>query len=155
VNAGLDVSDAEWVWFTEPDFFILKPDFWETVDLSDWADVIGWRDSLPRWHPSCLFVRREVIERTSRNFGPFPNDHFVQFSDEVDGLAVGRAILDPRDFEHLQGLSYNHELVDRGQPVTFNPERFHRYLADCLASGVPLDPRWAERARKELGMVAV
>ncbi len=154
VNAGLDASDAEWVWFTEPDFFVHDVSWF--FDHIAWASerisVIGWEDSVPRLHPSCLFVRRVVIDDTMRYFGPLPNDHFVAFSRELWNSWTSWQ-LQPKDFEHLQGLSYNHELVDRGQPVTFNPERFHRYLADCLVSGVTLDPRWAERAEKELGMV--
>src|SRR3990167_1402006 len=63
VNAALNVSDAEWVWFTEQDFFVHDPYFWKLVDsFHVHADAIGVREDV-RWHPCCLFVRRDNIER--------------------------------------------------------------------------------------------
>lgn len=158
VNAALDRSDAEWVWFTEPDFFILQPrEFWARLrTYSLWA-AMGWKEHNDRWHPSSLFVHRWLVDKSSRYFGPIPNDHFYTFGLEVERLAgegnfANFEWSDERGvmFEHLQGLAHNHYLADTGQPVTFHPERFHQYLRDCLQSGETLDERWERRADIEL-----
>jgi hypothetical protein len=152
VNAVLDQSTAEWVWFTEQDFLIGDRGFWDGVEwASGRADAMGWRAD-NRWHPSCLFARREAIERTSRYFGPDPVDHFYRFDAElgpildlVDIAGVGGT------FEHLQGLSQNHYLLETtgslNTPGIFRPRRFARYLQACLASGVPLHPVWEATIR--------
>lgn len=153
VNAALDRSDAEWVWFTEQDFFVKDPArFWGSVighELNGNAAAIGFWDTVGRWHPASLFVSRRAIDQTPRYFGPEPNDHFVTFTRNFRAY-IGALPSD--SFEHLAGLSYNHELVDRGQTVTYNPDRFHEYLRDCLRSGVPLHPEWQRRAEREIGV---
>lgn len=145
VNGALSLSDAEWVWFTEQDLIITDPRFWwVTHGITD-MDVIGWHENNEtRWHPSCLFVRRSAIDRTGYHFGVTKHgDHFAQFSDELpEGYRIR-----PLFFEHLQGLTQNHWLVDSGQAPTgiFNEARFRQYLRDCMEVTVPLDPGWVER----------
>ena len=152
VNAALDRSTAEWVWFTEQDLFVKDERFWDYLNPT-WSEaIVGWVDETPRLHPSCLLVSRWCIERTSRYFGPDPIDHFYTFSEELQGTRY--AIPVDGTWEHLQGLSHNHYLMDTGQPVTFKPDRFRRYLQDCLMSGVLLEPRWRERAERALLVVA-
>ena len=81
VNAALDRSTAEWVWFTEQDL-IAGP--WP--DLT--ADAYGFPEGNGRWHPASLFVRRSIIDRTRRYFGTPPVDHFWMFSQELDALTT-------------------------------------------------------------------
>lgn len=163
VNAALDRSDAEWVWFTEQDFLIHSPErFWSYVEERiAWDDiwqthVIGWRETAERLHPSCLFVRRSAIERGRRYFGPDPVDHFWSFGRQLSNILDFEAKLERgRDFEHLQGLSQNHWLLETeglGAPGIFHRERFLRYLEDCLAVTVPLEPSWRRLA---LGAVTI
>ena len=153
VNAALDRSTAEWVWFTEQDFLIRDETFWEYLRPT-WSEaIVGWLDETPRLHPSCLLVHRHLIDQTSRHFGPGSIDHFARFGQELQGTIY--LIPDDGTWEHLQGLSQNHYLIDTGQRNgLFNLPRFHRYLADCLASGVTLHPLWRERAERELALVA-
>jgi hypothetical protein len=151
VNAALDVSDAEWVWFTEQDFFITDPDwFWSVVDRgSDTMDAVGIPEpGGRRAHPACLFVKRTSIEHTDRYFGTEPIDHFGAFADQLAGPVYHV----PRyNYEHLQGLSQNHWLVDSGIPDgRFKMDRFAQYLADCMAVSVPLNPTWAEGGQRYL-----
>ena len=158
VNKALDISDAQWVWFTEQDFLIKQPEkFWYRVDkFSAYGDPLGWQEPGGRWHPSCLFVRRADIDTTARYFGPTPIDHFYAFGQQLDGLArrgivelvtIGETSL----YEHLQGVSQNHYLLDSGQEAgLFKIPRFNEYLADSLKVSVPLDPDWAERSRSHL-----
>lgn len=145
VNQALDRSDAERVWFTEQDFLIGEG-FWEQVDDSP---VIGWQEHDERWHPSSLFVDRALIERTRRYFGPDPVDHFYAFGKELEALSPIKRL--EGGFEHLQGTSQNHSLIDRGvDDGVFKRDRFRRYLAASLEAEVPLHPGWSERARREI-----
>lgn len=149
VNHALNRSNAEWILFTEQDF-LMGPECLDRLEaFAGVSDAVGWWDGT-RWHPSCLLVTREAINRTSRYFGPEPRDHFTAF-----GLELG-TVMDfrPAPFEHLQGLSQNHWLLETeglGAPGIFHRERFIRYLEDCLAVTVPLDPSWRDLA---LGAVA-
>jgi hypothetical protein len=151
VNAALDISDAEWVWFTEQDFFIHDPrNFWDFVDyVAERWPAIGFREPISnRWHPACLFVRRDAIDQSRRYFGPDPVDHFFAFGAELP--KVREFSLDGTA-EHLQGLSQNHSLIDAGESVgVFKRSRFREYLRECLAADVPLEYDWAENAKREL-----
>jgi hypothetical protein len=147
VNMALDVSDARFVWFTEQDFLITDPSrFWGQVIN---APVIGWQEHDDRWHPSSLFVRRDIIDRTRRYFGPDPVDHFYAFGKELEALSP--IVRLEGGFEHLQGTSQNHSLIARGEDEgIFKRDRFRRYLADSLEAQVPLHPGWVAEARREI-----
>lgn len=146
VNAALDRSQSEAVWFTEQDFLITDPArFWAQMD----GPAVGWQEHDDRWHPSSLLVDRDLIERTSRYFGPDPVDHFYRFGTELAALTHIERL--DGGFEHLQGVSQNHSLIDRGlDDGVFKRDRFRAYLRDSLEAGVPLHPGWAERARREI-----
>lgn len=145
VNTALDHSTAEWVWFTEQDFFV-RDGFWESVAAGR-SQAIGFVEpDSERWHPACLFVRRAAIDQTSRYFGPDPVDHFYRFGRELQRMTRLSLVT---GYEHLQGVSQNHALIDRGETAgLWRMGRFRRYLVDCLAADVPLHPGWAERARR-------
>lgn len=143
VNDALNLSTAEWVWFTEQDFFITDPSrFWDEVEgLHFTNDAMGWMEPGGRWHPSCLFVRRSAIEETPRYFGPVPVDHFWTFGRQ---LLVWH--LTPGRWEHMQGLSQNHYLVDNDiVPGRFREDVFAKYIATSLLVSVPLHPDWARK----------
>ena len=150
VNAALDLSDAEWVWFTEQDLIITDPYwFWGTVNRwSPVVDAVGIAEpGGRRAHPACLFVRREAVNATSRYFGTVPVDHFGAFADELGTIHY----IPSSTYEHLQGLSHNHWLIDSGEEAgRFKMDRFARYLEDCLQVDVPLDSDWAERSSSYL-----
>ena len=149
VNAALDASDAEWVWFTEQDFIIKDPKaFWQSVAVAR-TQAIGFVEpDSGRWHPACLFVRREAIDQTSRYFGPDPVDHFYRFGRELERITRLHPV---QGYEHLQGVSQNHALLDRGETAgLWRMDRFRQYLTDCLAADVPHHPGWAERARRTI-----
>ena len=145
VNGALESSDAEWVWFTEQDFLVTEA-FWASVAAAR-SQAIGFVESdSGRWHPACLFVRRAAVEQTSRYFGPEPVDHFYRFGRELERVTRLSPIT---GYEHLQGVSQNHALLDRGETAgLWRMDRFRAYLVDCLAADVPLHPGWAERARR-------
>ena len=146
VNYALDRSRAERVWFTEQDFTITDPAlFWPQTD----GPVVGIDagDGRP-FHPACLFVDRAVIERTSRYFGTPPVDHFYTF---------GRELPEPHRYieggwTHRQGTSQNHTLIERGiDEGVYRRAEFRDYLRASLEADVPMEPRWIESARREIG----
>ena len=149
VNAALDASDADWVWFTEQDFLIKDPKaFWQSVAVARTQATGFVEPDSGRWHPACLFVRREAIDQTSRYFGPDPVDHFYRFGRELERITRLHPV---QGYEHLQGVSQNHALLDRGETAgLWRMDRFRQYLTDCLAADVPLHPGWAERARRTI-----
>jgi hypothetical protein len=162
-NACLDRSDAEWVWFTEQDLEIHDNFFWRVVHRVEahGAGMIGIRRD-GRWHPSCLFARRDRVEATTRYFGPDPMDHFYRFGQELAATGVPRADLDDwfqgrGIYTHLAGLSRNHEIIDAGltQPEElYHPEELAPYLRRCLAEP-DLHEGWVGRARSFLDWYAV
>lgn len=86
INHALTLSDAEHVWFTEPDFHITDADaFWAA--MARVRQAVGLRDG-DRWHPSSLLVTRRYIDRTLRYFGPDPGGHFHTFSRQLDDLTL-------------------------------------------------------------------
>lgn len=145
VNTALLQSTAERLWFTEQDFFITDPSFWEAE-----GQVIGFDagDGRPL-HPACIFVDRQMVNQTSRYFGPEPVDHFYSFGKEL--CALVRPALLTGGFSHMQGTSQNHYLIDKGEDVgVFKRDKFQNYLRDCLTAGVPLHSEWSERAEREI-----
>lgn len=146
VNAALNVSDAKWVWFTEPDFEVINPEFWELFNSYGVTSsgVVGVRFGEKRWHPCCLLARRNLIEQTDRYFGSEPVDHFYAFGCQLnDWFGVHSLdLLEGTHFTHMAGLSHNHTLVERGEPVTYKPDEFAAYLQRCLERTDDLDPSW-------------
>ncbi len=150
VNAALNASDAEWVWFTEQDFLVRDPRFWSVSDAFGGclrASAIGTMQGEARWHPCCLFVRRSTINRTSCDFSVTDDgDHFARFGRELAEIGARVVDLDywvePTWYRHMQGLSHNHSLVERGEPVTFKPDEFADYLRACLTDTSDLCVEW-------------
>lgn len=150
VNYGLMRSSNMWVWFTEQDF-LPKEGFWGNVEkqMNEGCDAISYYDSY-RMHPCCIFAKKNIINQTSRNFGILPGikDHFGIFQDEVDELFYkGNAILGILDeilCDHMNGLSSNWTLITNGQQPNYKPERFKKYIQDCLNSGMKLDLKFEE-----------
>lgn len=146
VNMALEICTSEWVWFTEQDFTFHEA-YWGRIHVSSWGggrQASGWRDET-RWHPSCLFARRWLVEQTSKYFGTPPVDHFWQFSREIDEITVNIANLDTWWFKHMAGLSDNHRILfQRDYDALYKPDELTTYLHSCLASGMVLESAWLE-----------
>lgn len=138
VNQALDVSESTWVWFLEQDFMVTNHQFWNLIVLHMLdSDAIGWKDGATRLHPACLLVKRQFINMTHRDFGIVPGklDHFARFFTSLRLAGAKIQKLDyPSDlFYHMNGLSHNMALLERGEEITYKPEEFYQYLALCLA----------------------
>lgn len=144
VNFGLSFlknSDAEWVWFTEQDF-VPGQMFWvEFEKLKQYGfETIGVMDS-ERLHPCSLFVKRSVLENTSKDFTAKPPeyDHFGKLQKE---LTTNITTIDPQHYHHFAGMSHNWRLVTDGEQPNYKPDEFIEYLKRSLACGQKIDDRW-------------
>lgn len=145
-NAGLDKSTAEFVLFLEQDFIPIEDNFFEKVfeEMDDY-DVAGFVDNGEEWiegkrlHPAFLIVRRELIDKTSRDFSAYPKkdrDHFGIFTDEL--LALQPRFLDIAKYQwkHVAGTTSNYMLVAEGSVPNYKLEDFEDYVV--LAMNVPV-----------------
>lgn len=114
INYCIDQSKSERVLFMEQDMFI-KPDaFEEALDSTEDA-VLTIIDG--RIHPCFLLAKRELIDKTSRDFSANPPayDHFGKFTKELTEIpGITTSYLKNRYF-HMAGLTQNYTLVQIGQ----------------------------------------
>ncbi len=151
VNYSLQYSDGDWVWFTEQDFFTLTR-FWNIVNVTIEAELnesIGVLDG-PRLHPCCLFIKRELLDKTSKFFGIKSGvfDHFGKIQKDLEHKKIKTYILPETCYKHLAGLSQNFYLLSIGQQPNYKPEEFTKYINMCFKTGMNLDPRWVKTAKK-------
>lgn len=154
IHAGLLHSyNAEWIWFTEQDFYPVDKTFWEDVEQAerDGFEVIGVLDS-ERLHPCCMFIKRSVLEKTGKNFGIVKDtlDHFglIQKSIKEQGIKTG--IISTDKYVHMAGLSHNMYLLGLGEAPNHQKEDFLRWLKSSLCVKVPIDSRFRELAEAGL-----
>lgn len=153
VNAALDRSSAEWVWFTEQDFFIKDTTvFWNELERrAPLTPVLGVQDTEERvLHPCCLLTRRGLVEMTSRYFGSDPVDHFYTFTEELLMNTPAWGKISPLRWTHLAGLTQNHNLLDARRPDSeiYHPAELRAYLIACLESSEKLHPSWQAQAEE-------
>jgi len=107
VPEALEKSKSETVLFTEQDFFWKGEYFLDQVfkSIKD-VDIVGVKQG-GRLHPCFLLTRKELIEKTSKNFDPQgqDKDHFWLFSNEL--LKQG-TFLDIRDLGLFEGVDWYH-----------------------------------------------
>lgn len=123
----LKQSDAEWIWFTEQDFFVKDWDkFFKDIEKAmETADMIGlWNPThFPYIHPSCLFIKREMLNKTRKDFKAHPEingaDHFSMITIDVQQMGGKIATLQELGYDcevtpnadafHLGGLTYPYQ----------------------------------------------
>jgi hypothetical protein len=154
VCEGLKHSTAEWVWFTEQDFFVKNDLFWSDVERAAdryEAEAVGVMQGT-RLHPCSLFVKREIINRTHCDFGIVPNvsDHFSIFTNDLQNMHVPTAIVTDDLYKHYNGLSHNWSLVSKMQKPVYKADEFVDYLMQCLNAGVELDVRFVRVAQQAI-----
>lgn len=145
VNAMLLHSyNAPWIWFTEQDFYP-KDGFWDEVQRLEEAgcQVIAVYQS-DRMHPCCMFVTREALNKTRREFGIIKDkaDHFCKIQKDLEqsGVKIGR--IDQSLYTHYNGLSHNLTLLGRGEAPNYQSDACFEWLTASLSVSVPLDPRF-------------
>lgn len=146
VNAALMHSyNAEYIWFTEQDFFP-KEGFWDFIEkaFAEGNDIVATYDAT-RMHPCNIMITRYALTwQTRKDFGIVPDkiDHFGVFQRAAESMGAKIAKVPENLYEHLNGLSHNFSLIERGELPNYHAERFNQYLRDCLSVGVPLCDRW-------------
>jgi len=140
VNKGLKISDSEWVCFWEQDFSI-NDSFWPEIrDLMSRTEVFGWYEDT-RLHPCCTFIKRELLDKTHKNFGVLSGefDHFGQLQRDLENKKVIIGVIPRRCASHMNGLSQNIYLLQTGQVPNFRPDEFKDYCRRCLELPMPSD----------------
>jgi hypothetical protein len=158
IHAGLIHSyNAQWILFTEQDF-LPKIGFWQNVQADEGMGVraIGVKDN-ERLHPCCLFLRRDLLNSLSKDFGVVKDklDHFGLIQKQLESSNEPIGILNPDTYFHNNGLSHNMSLVERGEMPNYHPTEFTQYLVDSLNCTVPKDKRWLDMFGSYLGKVNV
>lgn len=142
VNKGLSLSNAEWVWFTEQDFLPSK-NLWEELQNAPVSDIY-YASQDGRMHPCCIFIKRDVLNKTSRDFSANPpsHDHFGQLQKDLmnwDPPLVA-SVINPKLYTHMNGLSQNMYLLQIGQEPNYEPDKFKEYCQKCLQITLPIHP---------------
>lgn len=143
VNAALIHSyNSPYVWFTEQDF-IPNDYFWAFIDQISKCDAAGVYQG-DRLHPCSLFLRRDILNQTSKNFAANSPlyDHFGAIARDLVTLAANVVTIPDDTYFHYNGLSQNMYLVSQGQAPNYEPDRFYAYLWLCLKSGVEMPPEF-------------
>lgn len=142
--------NAPWVWFTEQDFYPL-PGFWEEVQTyeSKGFEVIAVFQG-GRMHPCCIFMTRNALNRTKKDFGIVPNvaDHFSKIQRDIEALNIPVGIIGADKYYHHNGLSHNMTLLYNGEQPNYEPKKFAEWLNECLHATVPLDQRFVDLAAR-------
>lgn len=146
-------SDAEWVYFTEQDWFVKDYNkFYDMVqaEMDKGADAIGFWNAtaFPYLHPASFFIKREVLEKTQKDFRAHPEidgcDHFAMLTRDLEKLGAkivtyqDMGLVEWEDCFHLGGLTSN--IIDSvANPETY---RFHRpdmfYVYNWWSRQLPL-----------------
>lgn len=146
VNTALANSKSEWVWFTEQDFFIANPQkFFNRVEaLSKENDMIYVLEG-ERIHPACLFVKREFIDKTRKDFGIIPDksDHFGMFVDDLAEAGAKSDKISGVSYMHMNGLTHNYALIKNKEIKNiYQPGVFQLYNAYARMQAVEQDSRF-------------
>lgn len=139
VNAGLDKVTSNWVLFTEQDFYP-KDSLWEYLKQFDGTMGTFAVYQGDRLHPCFILTDIGTILKTRRDFGIIAGvaDHFFKFQEDLREENIYR--ISKEDYEHLNGLSHNMTLIYNDQQPNYEPERFKKYIEDCLACQEVLHP---------------
>lgn len=144
VNEGLDSMPQDgYVLFFEQDFLIKDDSFFDKVLAVD-SDFIYFKEN-ERIHPAFALVKRELVDKTSRDFSVFPpGDHFYKFFNELLELTKGVNIDDllvkrKEDYVHMNGLSQNYMNFAYEDPF-YEPANFlyYNYLSLKFSNQHPL-----------------
>lgn len=130
-NLALEKSDSEYVLFLEQDFLVKDKFFEKLFEGAKGYFAVGFNSS-KRLHPACLLVKKEIINKTDRDFSAKPPayDHFGLFTHLIKSWGNWTTLeeLGLTDWLHLAGLTHNF----RVWPPNYYPNRFYNYLV-CSA----------------------
>lgn len=144
-NLIIDSTDSEWLLSIEQDFLIRDyPNFFEKVmDAMSRFDVITFAEG-NRFHPAFLLIKRDVLDRTDRDFSPVPDkfDHWGSVTKKLKSFAKTALLPDlglrpGEDWYHFGGLTENYFAP---KPYYRLPE-FYAYNSACYNCS-PISQEW-------------
>lgn len=131
-NYMLKHTDSEWISSVEQDFFCRD---WnkllsKTSEAMKENDLIGWWQENNKYiHPSYFFIKREMLEKTNKDFSArSPHDHFGWIFEDVKRFGgkiksiQEMGFADFKDSFHLGGVNDNYLNFD----VKFKSNSIHR-----------------------------
>lgn len=158
----LEKSDAEWILFMEQDFFCDDWDkLWVDVEreMGSGADMIGWYDNNSFFyiHPSFLLIKRELLDKTNKDFRAHPevqgSDHFAMITKDAQDLGAKIVTLQDMGYKewdnafHLGGLTYPYQNWKGDGTDHFgvkNPEAFMVYNYFSRIAPVEQDQKYLD-----------
>lgn len=156
VNKGLSKSSAKWIWFTEQDFYIYDPGFWSDIYLKaiEGYEFMSIKQDT-RLHPACMFMKRTLLDKTSKNFGIIKNksDHFSMIQNDIERIDPPMVVYSDEEFwgyKHFNGLSHNWTLLNNGMKPNYKPDEFRTWLDVSLSVDIPLSDEFINVAKKGL-----
>ncbi len=162
--AMLPYVEGDWIYFTEQDWFVKdKEKFYEAVkkEMEDGADAIGWMNpsAFPYLHPSCFFIKKEVLDKTQKDFRAHPEidgcDHFAMITRDLEKLGAKIVTTEDMGFKywedcfHLGGMTQNYIDTVVNPDLPFHrPEIFYVYNYWAQRADVPQSPEFLQLAKK-------
>lgn len=117
---ALEKSTAHWVLFLEQDF-VFGSKFIEKLLIPTDFEVVGFKED--RFHPACLLVKREALDKTDKNFAVTKDvgDHFGNLSKQLENVAKCGTFEDINisqkedSWFHYAGITQNYYLCIKEQ----------------------------------------
>lgn len=156
---------SEWIMFSEADFFVedLEVFYDKIEEAMKTSDAIGWWNDthFPYLHPCCFFIKRELFERTNKDFRAHPEingcDHFAMLTRDIERLGGKITKIQDLGYEnwanafHLGGLTYPYQNWKGDGSDVFGvgrPEIFYVYNYWMRKADVPQDPQFTDLSYK-------
>ena len=138
IYKALPLVTSDWIWFTEQDFFPKADFFNELNKLFMSYPIIGIKEG-DRLHPCSLFIRKDLIGKTGKNFGIVKDtsDHFSIFTKQLYNLNERVAFIDKSLYMHMAGLTSNLSLIEKEEQPNYKRDDFYKYLKASLIVPVP------------------
>lgn len=169
-NHMLNYSDSEWVCSVEQDWFAKD---WQklltkTEEAMGSADMVGWMNEtrFSYIHPSYWFMRRSLLEKTSKDFAAHPeingSDHFGMITYDAQeregrivtlqdmGFKTDLTTAEDTDCFHQGGINQNYLNYgqDKWEDTLHRGELFYIYNYWSMKTKVKQDPRFMELMTK-------
>lgn len=152
ILAALEISTSDWVWFTEQDC-LMRNTFWDEISFYlSRADVISYYQG-DRMHPCSLFMKREIVEKSSKTFEAFPPhyDHFGSIQMSLHNLSpLIEVRLGDLYLDHANGYSHNFRLLSEGQEPVYEKQQFLNLLNRSLKASTALDAHYCDLVKNAL-----
>lgn len=146
-NLMVDTAKGDWILSLEPDFFIRDYDFFfsKVKNAMKSNEVISFAEN-QRFHPAFLLCKREVLDKTTRDFSVqgTDKDHFWLFTKQLKGIAKSYTDLNliglrnTDEWFHMGGLTENYFAP---QPY-YRLADFHSYNDACMNLNISMSEYW-------------